>query len=297
MTTDTKQAETGKRTYLPHLQVLLAGGLWGGIGLWSRNLVAGGLTPYSIVLLRNLGGLILLATLFLCIDQRVFRIRIRHLPYFFGTGIVSVLLFTICYFSCQQLVSLAVSAILLYTAPTFVVILSALLWKDKLTKGKCVALGLAFLGCTFVSGVWGGSLNVTPRGFLLGLGAGFFYALYSIFGRYALRYYSPFTVTFYTFLFAGVGALCVANPLHVVATISSPPMVFFALGMVVFSTVLPYLLYTKGLSKLDSGKASILASTEPVVAALVGVLAFGEPMGLSILLGLACILVSIYILR
>lgn len=297
MTSDTKQSGIRNHTYLPHLQVLTAGGLWGIIGLWSRNLAAGGLTPYSIVLIRNLGGLILLAALFLCIDRSVFRIRFRHLPYFFGTGIVSVLLFTICYFSCQQLCSLAVSAILLYTAPTFVVILSTLLWKDPLTKGKCAALALAFLGCIFVSGVWNGGLDVTPRGFLLGLGAGFFYALYSIFGRCALRHYSPFTVTFYTFLFAGLGALFVANPLRTAATLITPNLGLLAVCLVVFSTVLPYLFYTKGLSKLDSGKASILASTEPLVAALAGVLAFGEPMSLSILLGLSCILVSIYILR
>ncbi len=297
MSADTKQPETMTHAHLPHLQVLMAGGLWGIIGLWSRNLAAGGLCPYAIVLLRNLGGLILLAALFLCIDRSVFRIRLRHLSYFFGTGMISVLLFTLCYFSCQQLCSLAVSAILLYTAPTFVVILSALLWKDAITKGRCAALALAFLGCTFVSGIWGGSFTLTPRGFLLGLGAGFFYALYSIFARYALRHYSPFTVTLYTFLFAGCGALFVANPIDVITALSTPSMVLFALGMVVCSTALPYLLYTKGLSKLDSGKASILASTEPVVAALVGVLVFGEPMGIFILLGLACILASLYILR
>ena len=39
----------------------------------------------------------------------------------------------------------------------------------------------------------------------------------------------------------------------------------------VVSTVLPYLLYTAGLARIDSGKAAILASVEPVVAALVGV--------------------------
>ena len=47
----------------------------------------------------------------------------------------------------------------------------------------------------------------------------------------------------------------------------------------------------------DGGKASILASVEPVVASLVGILVFGEPMGIGTLVGLVCILVSIYILR
>ena len=53
---------------------------------------------------------------------------------------------------------------------------------------------LALLGCSFVTGFWGGGLTVTPAGLLLGLGAAFFYALYSIFSRFGLRHYSAFTV-------------------------------------------------------------------------------------------------------
>ena len=63
------------------------------------------------------------------------------------------------------------------------------------------------------------------------------------------------------------------------------------------STVTPYILYTKGLANVESGKASIMASIEPVIASLVGTLVFGEPFGLAALLGLACILACVYILR
>ena len=69
------------------------------------------------------------------------------------------------------------------------------------------------------------------------------------------------------------------------------------LGLIAVSTALPYIFYTKGLAEVDSGKASILASIEPVVAALVGILAFGEPFTITVLLGLGCILFSVYILR
>lgn len=222
------------------------------------------------MLVRNLGGLLVLGLFFLAADRSVFRIRLKHLPYFFGTGVVSVLLFTLCYFTCQQLCSLAVAAILLYTAPTFVVLLSAILWRDRITGRKLAALVITFLGCTFVSGVWSGSLTVTLWGLVLGVASGFFYGLYSIFGRYALEHYKPFTVTFYTFLFAGIGSLAVLRPAELKAGFSQPAMGLLALGLVVVSTVLPYLLYTKGLSQVDSGKASILASVEPVVAALGG---------------------------
>lgn len=285
------------KDYIPHCQILFAGLLWGMIGLFSRNLSFGGLSPSSIVLVRNFGGLIVLTLFFLLKDRSIFRIKPKHLPYFFGTGIISVLLFTLCYFSSQQISSLAVAAILLYTAPTFVVLLSSLLWKDKITRKKVAALVIAFLGCSFVTGIWSGSLSLSTWGLMLGLGSGFFYGLYSIFARYALAHYPPYTVTFYTFLFAGVGAIFLSNPLKTIHTLQNSQMILLAFGLVIISTVLPYLLYTKGLSHLDSGRASILASIEPVVSAFVGILAFGEPMGIPVLLGLLCILISIYILR
>ena len=70
-----------------------------------------------------------------------------------------------------------------------------------------------------------------------------------------------------------------------------------AVVLVVLSTVLPFLLYTMGLAHVESGKASIIASFEPVVAALAGVLIFGESMGVPTVVGILCILVGVCILR
>ena len=81
-------------------------------------------------------------------------------------------------------------------------ILSAILWKDKITKRKLLALVLAFLGCCFVAGILNGQLTLTTDGLLLGIGSGLFYSSYTIFGRFALKHYQ-LTVTFYTFLIAG----------------------------------------------------------------------------------------------
>lgn len=294
MTPETKR----KSNYLAMLCVMAAASMWGCIGLFNRTLSALDIAASSIVMVRNIGACILLGLLFLITDRTVFRMNIRHIPYFLGTGLVSILLFTLCYFRTQQLCSLSIAAILLYTAPAFVVIFSAILFKDPITKKKLLALAIAFLGCTFVSGIWNGEQALSPSGLLMGLGSGLFYALYSIFGRYALVHYKPFTVTFYTFLVAGIGSAVLTKPEDLATIAASPRAIVMCLCLMVFSTVLPYLLYTKGLNDLgDSGKASILASIEPVVASLVGILAFGEPLTLGVVLGLACILISIYILR
>ncbi|MPM44869.1 hypothetical protein SDC9_91551 [bioreactor metagenome] len=278
--------------------ILTAAALWGMMGLWNRGLMAGGLSPWSIVLVRNTGGLALLAAIFGIRDRSVFQIKKEHLKYFFGTGVVSVLLFTVCYFFCQKVCSLAVASVLLYTAPSIVVILSAILWREPITKKKLLALGLTLVGCACVCGVFAGSLSVTPAGILLGLGAGFFYALYSIFGQYALRAgYSAQTTTLWTYVFAGTGALFFIRPAELAAAAGSPSMWLTGAGLVAVSTVVPYLLYTTGLSRVETGKASIMASLEPVVASLIGVLVFQEPMSGLTAMGIVCVLAGVVILR
>jgi len=280
-----------------YASILLAAALWGIIGLWNRTLMTAGLSPTGIVTVRNFGGMALLMIVFAIRDRSVFRVKREHLKYFAGTGIASVLLFTICYFSCQKICSLAVASILLYTAPSFVVILSAILWKEPITKKKLLALVLTLVGCACVCGVFSGGLTVTVSGVLLGLGAGFFYALYSIFGRYALAHYDSMTVTVWTFLFAGPASLLMLRPAEMKVAFAEPKMWLVALGLVVFSTVLPYIFYTKGLSRVESGKASIMASLEPVVAALAGVFMFGEPMTAMTAVGIVLVLSGVVILR
>lgn len=291
-------SETQKKTNISACgSILLAATLWGIIGLWNRRLMASGLTPTSIVLVRNFGGMVLLAAVFAVRDRSVFRVKREHLKYFFGTGIVSVLLFTACYFSCQKICSLSVASVLMYTAPCFVVLLSAVLWKEPVTKKKAAALLLTLLGCAFVCGVFAGDTRITLAGFLLGLGSGFFYALYSIFGRYALNAgYSSMTVTVWTFLFAGAGSLVFLRPRELAAALTDPAVPLTVVCLVVFSTVLPYIFYTKGLSKVEAGKASIIASLEPVVASLLGVIVFHEPVSVLTLVGIACVLGGVAIL-
>lgn len=293
-----KPANPNRQKHLSTAAIMGAATLWGCMGIFSRGIAAMDISVTSVAILRNLGACLLMAIFFLLTDRSIFRVKLRHLPIFLGTGVGSVLMMTLFYFRSQQESSLAVAAILLYTAPTFVVILSAILFKDKITRQKLAALVIAFLGCSFVSGIWSGGLEVSPLGLVLGLASGFSYSLYTIFGRFGLQHYQPFTVTFYSLVFAGIGSLFFWNTGEMAVIAASPKGLLLSLGLMLFATVLPYLLYTKGLGGLgDSGKASILASVEPVVASLVGILAFGEPMTLWVILGLACILVSVYILR
>mgnify|MGYP006976687884 CR=1 FL=1 len=65
-----------------------------------------------------------------------------------------------------------------------------------MTKTKGIVLAMTFVGCILVTGLLeGGGAVITWQGIGIGLAAGVGYALYSIFGRYALVHYHPYTVT------------------------------------------------------------------------------------------------------
>lgn len=278
--------------------VLAAGTFWGTMGFFARSLYDVGFGPLEVAQTRITTGLILVGLYILIFNRSQFKVKLKDIWCFLGTGIVSLLLFSTCYFSALNYTSLAVAAILLYTAPFFVMLMSLLLFKEKMNGKKVFALILAFTGCVLVSGV-GGDEKFSWIGILLGLGSGFFYALYSIFGRYAInRGYGAWTMTFYTFLFCSVGCAFLCDWQVIGTSVQADNSVLlWVLGLGFVTAFLPYVLYSMGLESMESSKASILASVEPVVSALFGVFVFHETLTAWGILGILMVLGAIVVLN
>lgn len=279
------------------LLILTAGSMWGSMGLFVRVLGKTGCSNAEIVFLRAIVTAVCLLAYLAVYDRSLFRIRLKDLWCFWGTGLLSIVFFNICYFTTITLTSLAVAAVLLYTAPAIVIVLSAFLFSEKITGRKLIALLMTFAGCVCVSGLLSGDSSLTLTGFITGLGAGLGYALYSIFGRFALdRGYRSLTISFYTFLFASVGTIPFISLKNVGrALTSSPSQTGLIVLYGVFTTVLPYLLYTRGLQSVDNGRASIIASIEPVVATAIGALVYHEILNIYEIIGIAMVLGGIVI--
>ncbi len=275
------------------LCVLAAGLLWGCMGILVRTMNKGGFSALEVTAFRSFVTAIVMVVGMFLFNRKSLKIRLKDVWCFIGTGILSVIFFNICYFSCMNYTTLSVAAILLYTAPSFVMLLSFFLFQEKLSGRKVLALGLAFLGCVLVSGGLG-RVSIGIMGVLTGLGAGFGYALYSIFSRYAiLRGYSSYTITTYTFVFAAIGSVPIIDGEHMLTCLkSSVAQIPFEIFMVVITTVLAYSLYTNGLKGIENGKASVIASIEPVMASVVGMVLYGEKMTFSMLFGIMLVLVS-----
>lgn len=280
----------------PVALILLAAAGWGVIGLFSRPMNAAGLSSLQVTFVRSVTVTVLMGALLLAKDRSLFRIHWRDGWIFLGTGLISIIFFNVCYFTTIQLTTLAAASILLYTAPCFVMLMSAVFFKERITVRKLAALALAFTGCVLVSGIGAG--GITPFGLLTGVCSGFGYATYSIFGKVALKKYHSFTLIFYTFVVASV---CLAPFAHIgeaaAALTGSGQAALAALGLGVVSTFMPYVCYTTGLESVVAGRASVLAFFEPLVATVAGIVAFREPLGLKNTAGIALIFIAIVLLN
>ena len=136
---------------ISYLYVILGAACWGFIGLFNRMLGEAGVSVWNRVFIRNFISLVLLTVVFALFHRQVFRIRLKHLPIFLGSGLISILLLSVVYFQCQTMCSLSVAAVLLYLAPSFVVLASAVLWKTPLTMGKIAALCVSLLADLFAA--------------------------------------------------------------------------------------------------------------------------------------------------
>ncbi|WP_370849584.1 DMT family transporter [Megasphaera sp.] len=275
--------------------VAAAGICWGIIGLFTRQLSLYGLSPLQITFGRALVTALVLSGVLLCRCPEKLRISLRDLWMFLGTGLGSIVFFNICYFTAIELMTLSVAAILLYTAPSIVMVFSIFLFHERFTRRKGFCLVLAFGGCVLVSGL--GTGHVAALGILAGLGSGFGYALYSVFSHYALAKYEPLTVTAWTFIIAALGLLpfCRFGMMAgLAAAVPYTALLFALLGIV--STALPFVLYTVGLHHMEAGRASILASVEPLTSTVVGIVIFHEALTVSGALGIICILGAVILL-
>lgn len=260
-----------------YLFVLAAAVLWGSLGVAGKFAFALGVHPLEAAFYRAALSTVGLLAFTLLADRSALRIQIRDLPLFISFGLVSIAGFFTVYLYAIKLTTVATAAILLYTAPVFVTALSRVFFGEAITRTKALSLLLAFLGCTLVARGYNlNSLRLTLAGTIAGIGSGIAYALYSIFGKTALRRYSILTTLTYAM---GVGTIALGllglqqRTFHVGHRLQAwIALVYLAL----VTTLLAQSLYLTGLRRIQASKASIVATIEPVVAGALGFFLLGE---------------------
>ena len=281
---------------------IISGGLWGSAGIFIRKLSDFGLNSYTIISSRVLIALIILFIGILILDKSLLKIKLKDAWVFMASGILGMLGLNFCYNESVNHLSLSLAAVLLSLSPIFVIFIAAILFKEKITLRKISCMLLAILGCVLASGLLENNtgMKLSAIGILIGLLSAFFYALYSVVSKIAMgKGYEALTITFYSLLTLEIILLPFTDWNILKDFIVSAPVnnSIFMLLHSVFTSVLPYVLYTVSLSYIEAGKTSILAAGgEPISAMLLGMLFFSEVPTILSLIGLILTIVALSLL-
>lgn len=270
--------------------VLGAAAFWATFGLFAKVLYARGYSPLELASVRAALGFAG-AALWVARKPGALRIDRRGLLFFALYGALGFALFETLFFAALERTTIAIAAALLYTAPAFVLLASRLIWHEHIPPKKLGALAMVLLGVLLVTGALHalrtGEAHLTGAALGLGLAAGAGYALYTLFSKLATAHWSSETSLFWSFLFAAVALAVFAPPLEPLLREPRDLPILLALGIV--PTLIPYALYLGGLRRLRASTAAMLASLEPVIAALLAVVLLGEALDLTRIIGIGLI--------
>jgi DME family drug/metabolite transporter len=258
-----------------YVYILLAAVLWGFIGPLGKLAYSQGISPLEVAFWRALFAWLCFGTEVLVLQKTVRVGRGDILP----LCLFSVLCVALFYGAYQVAVDeggAALASVLLYTAPAWVILLSRIFLREQVTVDKLLALLFTICGVILIAVSQSANL-AAARGSLLSLGvatglfSGFCYSLYYILGKFFSAKYSASVLFFYTLL---PGALLLLP--WVSFTEKSGWAWLSLILLAVISTYGAYHFYYTGLKYIEAGRASIVATLEPVIAGLAAWYWWGE---------------------
>lgn len=286
---------------LAYILPLLTGALWGSSGIFVRRLSEFGADTFTVLASRAMIAVVILFIAFVFYNRSLLKVHFKDLWVLVLCGVMGTFALNICYTVAINQLSLSLAAILLSLSPVYVVLLAAVFFKEKITSRKVLCMCMAILGSILVSGLFSsGGFNWSLTGIILGVLAGFFCALYSIFSKLATkRNYHAFTITFYSMVSASIAVMPFTDWSVLRDFVAAAPTEnsLFLIACSVLTIILPYILFTTSMKYGEAGKVSIISSgSEPSAALIFGMLIFAEMPTLMSLAGLVITIIALAML-
>ena len=278
--------------------VAAAAVMWGSSGTAGKALFTGGMTPFELVQIRVTVSTVLLLMVFGILFRPLFKIRPRDLWYFFLLGGVVMALVQVTYFFTISKIQVAAAIFIQYLAPIMVAFFSILFWKERLTLSKLVALLLSLGGCYLVVGGYNFQLlKMNQLGIMAGLLSAVSFAAYTLIGEKGMHRYPPWTVLFYSFLFATITWHVVYPPFQYLRSDFTAAQWGWIFYVSIVGTVLPFGLFFLGVNYVRSTRASITATLEPISAGFFAYFILGESLQPLQIAGGAMVVMAIVMLQ
>ena len=271
--------------------IVAAGLLWGTSGVFVTYLSEYGFTSIQMTATRSGVSALILLVYSLLQSRACFRVSKREIPVHL---LLAVTLFFSCYLYYTSMVrtSVATAVSLLNMHPVYVTVISAIVYRERVSLPKIGSILAMVIGGCLVSGIVGG-LEIDPVGILFGLLSGVSYACYILICKYYNgKNMSASSANLYSFVFMAIIAVSLCEPADYLnrAITNALPAIPLLIGLAICTFVVPFVLNGMALKALPAGTVSALSVFEPFSATVYSVLLFGEELEIAQIVGIALIL-------
>ena len=281
------------------LSTFVGGTLWGINGVMgnylflNKNVTTPWLIPYRLIL----AGFLLLGYLYYKKGSKIFDIlkNPKDLLQIVLFGLIGMLGTQYTYFSAIQFSNAAIATVLTYFGPTLVLIYMCLREKRKPLKYEIVSICLSSFG-VFLLATHGDitSLQISFKALVWGILSALSVVFYTVQPESLLKKYGASIVVAWGMMIGGIFIAFVTKPWNISVTFDFVTFLVLML-IIVFGTIIAFILYLTGVNIIGPTKASIIACIEPVAATICAILFLGVTFDFLDVIGFLCIISTIFI--
>ena len=281
------------------LSTFVGGTLWGINGVMgnylflNKNVTTPWLIPYRLIL----AGFLLLGYLYYKKGTKIFDVlkNPKDLFQIVLFGFIGMLGTQYTYFSAIQFSNAAIATVLTYFGPTLVLIYMCLREKRKPLKYEIVSICLSSFG-VFLLATHGDitSLQISFKALVWGILSALSVVFYTVQPESLLKKYGASIVVAWGMMIGGIFIAFVAKPWNISVTFDFITFLVLML-IIVFGTIIAFILYLTGVNIIGPTKASIIACIEPVAATICAILFLGVTFDFLDVIGFLCIISTIFI--
>ncbi|MDI6100250.1 DMT family transporter [Actinoplanes sp. NEAU-A12] len=276
------------------LLCLLSAACFGAMGIFGKFAYDAGVSPSALLLVRFSMAAVVLAGLLAL--RPVARPPRGAVLTALALGAVGFATQATLYFEALRVMDASLLSLILYTYPLMVTAAAVLLGRDRMTRGRGIALAVASAGTLLVLlGAGGGA--VSPLGAVLGFGSAITYTVYILTSDRVVHRVPPVLLS--ALVMAGAAVALTGKSLVTggVDLAFGPAGWLWVSGIVLVSTVLATLTFFAGLRRTGPSTAAILSTVEPVITTALAAVTLGELLTPAQLSGGLLVLSSVAVLQ
>ncbi|MGE5379595.1 MAG: DMT family transporter [Methylocystaceae bacterium] len=277
--------------------IMCADLLWGLSAVIAKFLFNNQVNAFDLAQLRITLAFILLFCCLLAFNRPLLKVQKHDYLYMIIFGIAGMSAVQFSYMFTISQTNVATAVFLQYLAPVFILLYAFASGREEINILKVISIATAIIGgFLMVKGSGSEGLAISKLGLTVGLASAVFFAFYTIYGKYGLGKYSPWTMLCWG-MGAGSIVWCIYRwPWQTLINYSLTEWGFF-FYMAIFATIIPFGLFFKGLHLLTPVITGVTSTIEPVLSAILAFLILGEALTGWQIIGSVLIILAITLLQ